>query len=139
MKVSERWPDKLYNQEEDPAPLRNFSLEVNNISITQPQAVIDEESRYSYGKFVRLSVKGRVTYFTEIIFNGGFNSILWKLSGCLFRDLFGSEKITLEVYETIQNRTNLMGKALIRASKLYFLRNNHIYNGNFLLDGEVNG
>lgn len=32
-----------------------------------------------------------------------------------------------------------MGKTLIRASKLYFLRNNHIYNGNFLLDGEVNG
>jgi hypothetical protein len=30
-----------------------------------------------------------VTYYTEIIFNGEFNSILWKLSGCLFQDLTG--------------------------------------------------
>jgi hypothetical protein len=40
-------------------------------------------------------MKGKVTYFTEIIFNGVFNSILWKLSGCRFKDLLGNEKLTI--------------------------------------------
>lgn len=51
-------------------PLRSMTIEVNNISITEPQAVVDEDIAKDVGKFVRLSIKDKITYYTEIIFNG---------------------------------------------------------------------
>jgi ribosomal protein L31E len=65
-------------------PLRTLSVEINNISITQPQVIVDEERGEMAGKFIKLFVHNQMNYYTEIIFNGEFNSILWKLSGCLF-------------------------------------------------------
>lgn len=47
-----------------------MTIEVNNISITEPQAVVDEDIAKDVGKFVRLSIKDKITYYTEIIFNG---------------------------------------------------------------------
>ena len=65
-------------------PLRCFTLKISNVSITQPQADIVEDEELQMGKFVKFSIKDKVTYFTEVIFNGSYNSILWKMQGCLF-------------------------------------------------------
>jgi hypothetical protein len=59
--------------------MRSLTLKISNISITQPQAAIDDSVKLSLGKFVKFSIKDRVVYFTEVIFSGGYNSILWKL------------------------------------------------------------
>ena len=51
-------------------PMRRLSLEVKNVSVTQPSIMIDEDIDLPLGKFVKFSIKDKVTYFTEIIFNG---------------------------------------------------------------------
>ena len=71
-------------------PLRTITLEVNNISITQPLAIVSEQLGEMSGKFIKLEIKDKITYYTQIIFNGEFNSILWKLSGCVFNQLAGN-------------------------------------------------
>lgn len=81
------------------------------------------------GKFIKLFVRNQMNYYTQIIFNGGFNSILWKLSGCVFGQLTGHENLEIQIYKTIDNKISLIGKSKIRFSKLFFIRNNHIYNG----------
>lgn len=98
---------------------------------------IDEDVDEPLGKFVKFSVKGGATYFTEIIFNKEFNSILWKLSNCIFSNLSNSKRLEIEVYSTLNNKIFLMGKASIRISKLFFLRNNHIYNSSITHNGKV--
>ena len=60
-------------------PLRQFSLNISNISITQPQTLVDESHDANLGKFVKFGMKDKSIYFTEVIFNGRYNSILWKL------------------------------------------------------------
>lgn len=64
--------------------MRSMRLEVKNISITQPQLAAEEDLEEEKGQFVRFCIRDRATYFTEIIFSEGFNSVLWKLSGCYF-------------------------------------------------------
>lgn len=64
--------------------MRTFTLRIANVSITQPQAVVDLTTGLHVGKFVKFGIKGKTMYFTEVIFSGDYNSILWKLEGCLF-------------------------------------------------------
>jgi hypothetical protein len=59
--------------------MRSLTLKISNISITQPQAAIDDSIKFAMSKFVKFSIKDRVVYFTEVIFSGEYNSILWKL------------------------------------------------------------
>jgi hypothetical protein len=47
------------------------------------------------GKFVKFAIKDRPIYFTEVIFSGNYNSILWKLEGCIFEELTGVEKLKI--------------------------------------------
>lgn len=77
---------------QDTFPLRTLTLEIKNISITQPQVIVDKDRS---GKFVKFSVKNKISYFTEIIFNEDYNSILWKLDGCIFGQLTGSERLEI--------------------------------------------
>jgi len=58
---------------------------------------------------VKLSIKQKIVYFTEIIFNGNYNSILWKLDGCIFEKLSASEKLSIEIFKTINNRITVIG------------------------------
>jgi hypothetical protein len=48
--------------------------------------------------------------------------------------------LEIEVYQTVDNKITTIGKSSIRISKLYFLRNNHLYNGkvvyNHIMSGE---
>lgn len=60
-------------------PIRTFTLRITNVSITQPQAVVDIATGLQVGKFVKFAIKGKIMYFTEVIFSGNYNSILWKL------------------------------------------------------------
>lgn len=68
------------NNEKIPVfPARTFTLRIANVSITQPQAIVDMVAGLHVGKFVKFAIKGKTMYFTEVIFSGNYNSILWKL------------------------------------------------------------
>lgn len=120
-------------------PVRTFTLRIGNVSITQPQAVVDLANGLHVGKFVKFAIKGKTMYFTEVIFSGNYNSILWKLEGCMFETLTGSERLKIEIYETHNNHITTLGISYIRVNRLYFLRNNHIYNGIIAHDNNLFG
>jgi len=44
--------------------LRTFALKISNVSITQPQALVDSRSDLNVGKFVKFAIKGSAIYFT---------------------------------------------------------------------------
>ena len=53
--------------------------------------------------------------------------------------MFPRDKLWVELFESVEGRAVRMGMAVIRFSKLYFLRNNHRYNGDLVKDERVMG